>query len=112
VHGAHEHVANLQRVVVEHRERANRLPPKRQRQPVLSPLDVHEARRERLPGVVRVEAHRHLELAPGLDLAAQRRHRKRGVLEEKRVRAERAVEPFAPRRKRHSLGAQDVILVR
>ena len=112
VHGANEHVAHLQRVVVEHRERANRLPPKRQRQPVLSPLDVHEARRERLPGVVRVETHRHLELASGLDLAAQRRHRERGVLEEKRVRAERAVEPFAPRRERHSLGAQDVVLVR
>ena len=112
VHGAHEHVANLQRVVVEHRERTHRLPPKRERKPILPPLDVHETRRERLPRVVRVERHRHLELAPGLNLAPQRRHRERGVLEEERVRAERAIQTFAPRRKRHSLGAEYVVLVR
>ena len=65
VHRADEDIPNLQRVVRENREWTHGLSAEHHREPLFAPLDVHEARRHVFARIRWVEAHRHLEFAPG-----------------------------------------------
>ena len=111
VHGADEHVANLQGVVREHRDGSHGVALERQRQPIFPALHVDVRDGGKPPAGLRVEPDRHLALAPGDHLAGERDAREVRVFEVEVIREQRAVQARGSGGEFHGFGSENLILV-